>query len=226
MNQRGASIVGVGVVAAVAGVLLGFGVAALLAPKAQPGSSVTEVTAPDSATKAADLRVKLDDLLQEHAYLAAGTSAATVAGLPESTALTTQLSKNSSDLAAALGGYYGAANQQKFLDGWQAHVKGLSDYATAVRKGDQAGMTAAKQTMDSQVQAVAVLLASFNNRFAANDIKTMLAGHEAGLTAAIDSYDANDYTAAVSGVHSASQHAIELGNYLANGTVKQYPGKF
>ncbi len=225
LNQRGASVIGVGIIAAVVGVLIGFGVSTLLTPKTQTDSTSSSPS-PDPITKAADLRVKLDVLLQEHTELTASSSVAIVAGLPEATAVAAQVDKNSNDLADTIGGYYGNDNRQKFYDSWKAHVTNLSDYAAAVKKGDKTAMTTTSQAVTSGGQNLANLLAGLNNQFSAADLNTLLSQHEGDLKKIVDSYSSKDYAGAFGTERTAINDTLKLGDYLASGIVKQNQSQF
>lgn len=227
LNQRGASTIGVGIVAVVVGVLIGFGVTTVLTPKDDASDSNSSHTpAPDSATKAADLRVKLNTLLEEHAQLAAAGGVAIVAGTPDAAALSTQIDKNSNDLADVMGTYYGAETRQKFYDAWKTHITHLSDYANAAKKADKTAMSTATQALTTDSQALANLLVAVNPQYSAADLTTALSDHETHIKTIVDSYIAKDYATATVTVRLATAHMQKIGDYLTVGIVKQYPNQF
>lgn len=226
VNQRGASTVGVGIVAVVVGVLIGFGVTTILKPKDQSNSTTSSAPSPDSNTKAADLRAKMDSLLVEHAQLASANNIAIIAGTPESTQVAVQVDKNSNDLADLIGTYYGPDVRKKFYDSWKTQIAHLADYANAAKKNDKAGAATANQALTSDAQSIANLLTTANPQYSVGDLTTAFSDHTNNIKAITDSYFAKDYAAATAGIRTATAHVQKIGDYLTVGIVKQYPNQF
>src|SRR5688572_30051599 len=73
-------------------------------------------------TPAADLRVLLNGLEQEHVALASNATRAGFDGTPSFEPAAGSLDKNSRDLAAAVGSVYGKEAETTFYEIWNSHV--------------------------------------------------------------------------------------------------------
>ncbi len=91
-----------------------------------------------TSSPAASLRVGLNRLLAEHAYLAArATGAALGNRQPEFEAAAAALDQNSVDLSKAIGSAYGSDAEAAFLPLWRAHIGMVVDYATGKATNDR-----------------------------------------------------------------------------------------
>src|SRR6185503_17181222 len=121
-------------------------------------------SAPASApVPAAELRAKLNTLLQEHAYLAAGATNAALGGrTAEFQAAAGALDANSVDLSKAIGSVYGGGAEQAFLALWRKHIGFFVDYATGVATKDKAKQDKAVVDLVSYSEDFAAFLSSAN----------------------------------------------------------------
>src|SRR5205807_246323 len=98
----------------------------------------------DAKNKGVDLRVNLNELLQEHLYLATSATGAALGGrTDEFKAAGDALNSNGTDIGAAIGSLYGDAAQTTFNGIWSAHNGFFVDYTTGVATSDQARKDAA-----------------------------------------------------------------------------------
>ena len=96
----------------------------------------------EAVNKGVDLRVGLNQLLQEHLYLASFATGAALGGRSdEFAAAGTALNTNGTDIGAAIGSLYGADAKDAFNAIWSAHNGFFVDYTTGVATHDQAKMT-------------------------------------------------------------------------------------
>ncbi|TAN31463.1 hypothetical protein EPN29_12425 [bacterium] len=90
------------------------------------------------STNAVDLRVILNDLLQEHAYLATMATDAIAAGREgEQTAASSALTANADALGTALRRLLGNTAGTRFAQLWSARDAGLVAYATSADAGEK-----------------------------------------------------------------------------------------
>lgn len=107
----------------------------------------------DPSNKASDLRASLNELLQEHAYLATMATDAMVAGrAAEQSAADKALADNADTLGTVFSGLFGAAAGTQFDQLWAARDAAIAGYAAATD-------AAAKQT------ALATLTDTFVSQF-------------------------------------------------------------
>ena len=115
-------------------------VVACLSVGAVPRSVAPAAAAPmammdDGATA---LRVALNGLLQEHAYLATlATGAALQGRTADFQAAGAALDGNSVDLSKAIGSIYGSGAEQAFLPLWRKHIGFFVDYTTGLATKDK-----------------------------------------------------------------------------------------
>jgi hypothetical protein len=90
----------------------------------------------DPSNKASDLRASLNELLEEHAYLATMATDATVAGrATEQIAAVKALSDNADALGSLFSGVFGASSGTQFDLLWAAKNSAIAAYAAAADAG-------------------------------------------------------------------------------------------
>lgn len=214
----------VAVVMLVVGGIAGFGIT-----KASDNNKMTTASSsvPTSATKAADLRSDLVTLGLEHMTLTDQAVDATLDGNKNATAFATALYSNGTDIGAAVGSIYGKDAETTFNSVWKLHLDQFVAYATAASKGDEAGKTAALNTIDSQyTKPLAQYLAKANPNLPEATLEGALRDHVAMTAKMIDYHVAGDYTNEAMELNMANKHMEGLFSTLAGAIVKQYPSKF
>ena len=110
-----------------------------------------DVIAGDPNTAAAGFRVALDQLLQEHLYLATLATDAALGGRnKEFAAAGAALNTNGTDVGAAIGSLYGQEAQDAFNTIWSAHNGFFVDYTTGVATKDKAMRQKAVRNLTEQ----------------------------------------------------------------------------
>jgi hypothetical protein len=176
-----------------------------------------------STTKAADLRVTLDNLLGEHALLAIWTTQAGYSGGKNFPALAKQLDENSVAISKAIGSVYGAAAGKQFLDGknlWRAHIGYFVDYTVALAKKDKAGQKKAVANLMTYIQVQAAFFAKATGlpkQALVND----LTAHVLQLKGQLDAYAAGNYRQSYTLADGAYDHMFMTGDLLAGAIAKQ-----
>src|SRR5262245_27526801 len=112
-----------------------------------PAATHDHATAPREPasldTPAAKLRVDLDRLLAEHAFLVIEQMRSGLTAGPDFEAAAKAVEANSTDVANAIGSVYGSAAVQPFGDLWRSHIGYLVDYAISRGKNDAAAAQSA-----------------------------------------------------------------------------------
>ena len=181
----------------------------------------------DPATKGVDLRVALNQLLQEHLYLASDATGAALAGRnDEFSAAGGALNTNGTDLGAAIGGLYGGDAKDQFNEIWSAHNGFFVDYTTGVAKKDKAMQDKAVQDLTT------VYLPQFTDFVVgATDLpKDAVSGlvkeHVLTTKAIVDAQASGDAAAAAAADRMAGQHMEMIGDPLAKAIVAKLPADF
>jgi hypothetical protein len=181
----------------------------------------------DGASKAVDLRVALNQLLQEHLYLATFATDAALGGRnAEFSSAGNALNQNGTDLGAAIGSLYGADAQSKFNQIWSAHNGFFVDYTTGVAKND----AAAKDKAVSDLTTVYVPQFSEFIAGATGLDKTAVANltmeHVVTTKNVVDAQGAKDVQGAAKDDRLAAQHMEMIADPLASAIVAKLPQKF
>ncbi len=181
----------------------------------------------DPSNKGVDLRVALNQLLQEHLYLASFATGAALDGrADEFGAAGTALNTNGTDLGAAIGSLYGADAKDQFNQIWSAHNGFFVDYTTGVATKDKAKMDKAVMDLTTvYIPAFAEFLAGATDlpKDALADLTTQ---HVLTTKAIVDAQGAKDFMAAAKADLAAGQHMEMIADPLAKAIVAKLPDMF
>jgi len=198
-------------------VTMGFGGAAVTAA---PMSGMTD-------TKAAGLRVTLDTLLQEHAYLAAMATGAALGGRQaDFKAAAGALDQNSIALSKAIGSVYGAGAEQAFLPLWRKHIGFIVDYTVGLAAKNKMQQDKAVSDLIGYTKDFGAFLHSANPSLPADAVAELVKQHVLTLKVVIDEQAAGHPMAASQALRAAAAHMQMIGDTLAAAIVTQFPDKF
>jgi hypothetical protein len=200
------------------------GIAAGLAAALLAGVGAAQSAAPQSA---GDLRTGLNRLLQEHAFLTAAVTGATLGErADEAKAAAAALDGNSLDLARSVGSVYGDDAGRAFLDLWRQHIVFLVDYTRATRTTHRAMREDAVRNLGGYAEDFAAFLASANPHLPAPALTELLQTHVAGLTALVDAQAGGDAAAGYTRLRELAGHMQRIGDPLAAAIARQFPDRF
>lgn len=188
--------------------------------------TVTSLQAPSTATKAADLRVILNGLEQEHVALASAATRAGFDGTASFSPAAGSLDKNSHDIANAVGSVYGQEAGDKFYKIWNSHIGFFVDYTIAAKKGDQAGMDQAVKNLGGYVDGISTFFANANPNLPKAAVAQLVGEHVGLLKAAVDTYGGGDIAASYAKQREARAQIGTIADTISGAIVKQYPDKF
>jgi hypothetical protein len=186
-----------------------------------------DMVAGDANTPAVDFRVALNQLLQEHLYLATfATDAALEGGSEETPAALDVLGTNGTDIGGAIGTLYGQDAQDAFNQIWSAHNGFFVDYTTGVATKDQ----------DMQDMAVENLTTVYVPQFASflagatglpeDALTSLITDHVLTTKAVVDAQAGDDAQAAAAADLLAAQHMQMIGDPLSAAIVAAKPDSF
>ncbi|MEO5498989.1 MAG: hypothetical protein ABIR46_00650 [Candidatus Saccharimonadales bacterium] len=212
----------------VVGLLVGGGVgyaAANMDGETASNSSNSSMAA-TTDTKAANLRVVLNNLEAEHVDLASAATRAGFDGSPMFEAAGASLDENSVALSKAVGSVYGEEAEAKFLEIWRSHITFFVNYTVAAKAGDQAGMDKAVSDLNGYVSAISDLLGGATG-LPKEAVASLVTEHVGLLKSAVDMHGAGDYAGSYKAQHDArEQITTKIADTLAGAIVKQNPDKF
>lgn len=205
----------------------GIGYAAHKTKTAEVSSSdSSHMTAPTTDTKAADLRVLLGGLEQEHVALAADATRAGFDGTASFKPAAGSLDKNSHDIASAVASVYGKDAGDKFYQIWNSHIGFFVDYTVAAKAGNKAGMDAAVKNLGGYVDAISTFFSGANPNLPKAAVSQLVSEHVNLLKAAVDTYGAGDIDGSFAKERDARTQIGTIANAIAGAIVKQNPAKF
>jgi hypothetical protein len=179
-----------------------------------------------SANKAADLRVTLDRLLGEHAFLATVAMQKGLDGAKDFKPAAAALDRNSVELADAIGSVYGPEARTAFLAQWRQHIGFFVDYTVATAKKDAAGKRKALADLDGYTTGFAGFLAQANPNLQKDGVAGLLTDHVRQLRVGLDSYASGNHQRTYAQAREAYGHMFMTGDGLAAAIAQQFPDKF
>lgn len=222
LSKQESGNVGMIAVALIVGLVIGFAALRITDNKKTVTSS-----APSSATKAADLRSDLVTLGVEHMILTDQAVNAALDGSANATATAAALYSNGNDIGAAVGSVYGKSAETTFDSVWKLHLDQFVAYAVADSKHDEAGKTAALNTIASgYTKPLSQFLAKANPNLPEATLESVLGDHVAMTAVMIDDHVQGKYADEATELNMANKHIAGIFSTLAGGIVKQYPAKF
>ncbi len=215
---------GMGIVALIVGLAIGFGVTKAMD---HSDNKTTTKTTTTSETKAADLRANLVTLGVEHMTYTDQAINGALDSAPNAKETAAALYANGEEIGAAVGSIYGNDAQMTFNKVWKLHLDDFVKYAVAASKSDTAGKTAALSDIDTNyTKPLAKFLAKANPNLPEATLASALSDHVTMTAQMIDYHVQGKYTDEASELKMANQHIEGLMSTLASGIVKQYPDKF
>lgn len=210
----------------VAGLIAGGGVGYLAGNSMDNESTQSSSVAPATDTKAADLRVLLNNQEAQHVDLAAAATRAGFDGDASFEAAAAALDANSVALSESIGSVYGDEAKAQFLEIWRSHITFFVNYTVAAKGGDMAGMDKAVSDLNGYVSAISNLLGGATG-LPEEAVASLITEHVGLLKEAVDKHGAGDYAASYAAQDAArEQITTKIADTLAGAIVKQSPDKF
>jgi hypothetical protein len=183
----------------------------------------------DGATKAVDLRVALNHLLQEHLYIATFATAAALGNRTgEFTAAGDALNDNGTAIGAAIGDLYNQEAETQFNGIWSAHNGFFVDYTTGVATDDMAKKDeAVKDLTETYVPDFADFLNGATGLPKAT-LSDLIGEHVLQTKTVVDAQgaDSPNWKDVAAADREAAQHMQMLADPLSAAIVEKVPGKF
>ncbi|MBA3758612.1 hypothetical protein H0X10_03210 [Candidatus Saccharibacteria bacterium] len=223
-NNKTAAVV----VTLVVGLLVGGGIGYMTGNNKDggDGGQANNASSQSTDTKAAGLRVLLNNLNAQHADVASGVLRAGYDGSDQFAPSAKALDVNSVALSKSVGSVYGPEAEAKFLEIWRSHITFFVDYTVASKAGDQAGMDKAVQNLDGYVSAISDLLGGATG-LPKDAVAQLIAEHVGLLKSTLDKHVAGDHDASYMAQQATrDQITTKIADTLAGAIVKQKPEAF
>jgi len=178
----------------------------------------------DPSSRAVDFRASLDNLLQEHAYLATMTTSATAAGRSsEQAAALNALAANANLLGTVFSNVLGAAIGTRFDQVWGARNAELVVYA------GNADATTRQGALDSMSGAFVTQFSALvheSTDAGEDQLSSAVRAQVTDTIKVIDDQRAKSATTLATDDHTAAAAMNPIADLIATATVAKLPGKF
>ena len=180
---------------------------------------------PNFDVPAAQLRVKLDTTLGEHAFLIGEAIRSGIEAGDDFVAVGAALEGNTTDLVALIAAAYGEPAGEAFGDLWRSHVAFIIDYTRALADADANAQQLADEQLDIYVADFSAFLASANPNLPEDAVAELINEHVAQLET-IAEFASADYGDAYPVLHETYTHMFGIGDALSEAIALQFPEVF
>ncbi|MGK5683444.1 class F sortase [Actinoplanes sp. URMC 104] len=186
-------------------------------PPEAPRELIARTAASAPTGSPADLAVRFEALLGQHAVLASNMMRSRVRGDDDFVqAANASLGQNTADMTALVGRLFGAPTAEKFRPLWSRHVVALFAYAGALAEQDDAAEARARAQLTTFEGDLAQFFAGGSQgRLPVATARTLVVTHVEHLTGQADAYAAGDYARSDQQFRQGFQHTYDLGLGLA-----------
>jgi hypothetical protein len=224
------AVMAIGLVAALVGLLVGFGAAAILKINRPDPKNVQDnasVAAPDPLNKAADLRVSINALLQESASLSAAAVRANYDGRQsEVAAAKNSLNVNAKAFAAVIEPYLPENSSGQIQAAWTEPAARIMEYAAAIKRGDKAAVDVAIAALNRDNRNLSKLLSDKLSGLPQASVTEELNLYTGLLKNTADSYHAKDLPKSYDAQQNSYAPLARLADTITAAAIKQSPDKF
>ena len=214
-------------------VLLMF--ASALTPVPATGEDGQHVTLPDRRSARPDfdlpavqLRLALDRVLAEHAFLSIEAMRTGIAGGAEFEVAAEVLEANTVEVVDLVEAAYGADAAEAFAEQWRNHIAYLVDYTRAVADGDADARELAAGQLQAYTDDFSALLVAANPGLPPDVVEGLIQEHVQQLEQ-IGSFADAGFTEAYPSIRQTYAHMFMVGDGLAigilTGTGDRFPGR-
>jgi hypothetical protein len=189
----------------------------------EPGTPTHQ--APDFTLPAVALRISLDRVLAEHAFLIVEAMRTGIQAGEDFEVAGAVLEENTVELLALVEAAYGADAADAFGRLWRNHHAYLVDYTRAVADGDEDARQLAATQLDTYTTEFADLLSGANPDLAPDVVEGLIREHIQQLESIGDLGEAN-YADAYPGIRDTFEHMFMVGDGLTTGIVARFGDRF
>jgi hypothetical protein len=214
------------IVAALIGAGVAYPVGRSMADEGTSNNSMTSVSS--TTTKAADLRVTLNNLLREHVTTNLAVTYSIIDKAPEArmqAAIDTQTA-NAVEIANAVGSIYGEDAKKAITTPFVNHLTQSNNYAKAVANGDEAAKQSSLKELQTSLREVATVFNSVIPSVPTDALYDALNEHEDLMNQVAAAYQAGDINKAYELEDQAMTQISGGADVLAKGIVASKPNDF
>jgi hypothetical protein len=173
-----------------------------------------------------NLRITLDRVLGEHAFLAALAMRTALSDAPDRVAAADALEENTVTLTAQIDAIYGHEAASAFREDWEQHTASYLAYVDAVADDDAAGQVEAINALTVYRTTFAAFLSGANPYLSKPQLEKLLKEHTDHLLQQVKIQNEGRTADAYAAVRAAYAHTEELSSALAAAIADQFPNMF
>ncbi len=175
---------------------------------------------------AANLRLQLHKLWQQHVYWTRMTIISMVFNLPDVNVVTDRLLRNPKDFEALLRPLYGDQIASRFADLFTSHLAIAAQLVKAAIAGDSRAVAELERTWYANASEIASFLASINPYWSQEVWQAMLFEHlRLTKSEAVNMINKN-YQASINVFDEIENQALRMADVMVDGIIRQFPEKF
>jgi hypothetical protein len=184
--------------------------------------------APAYAQTASAVALKQDmrKLWTDHVVWTRDYIIAAVGDQPDAKAAANRLMRNQEDIGNAVGKFYGAPAGQQLTTLLKEHITIAVDLIKAAKAGDKAGQQQADSRWQQNAVQIAEFLSKANPHWPKATLTEMMKKHLSTTTNEVVARLNKDWDGDVRAFDEVYAHILHMADALADGIVKQFPGKF
>jgi hypothetical protein len=200
---------------------------ALAQQSGAPPSSTTGMGMQDTkATSAADVKMAMRKLWEDHITYTRNYIISALAGLPDADAVAKRLLKNQDDIGDAIKPYYGEDAGKKLSALLRDHILIATEVVKAAKAGNQQQLADAQKKWSANGRDIAAFLSGANPNWGKSDLEAMLQKHLDLTTGDVVGRLKKDWDADVKSYDEGHVHMLMFADVLTDGIAKQFPAKF
>jgi hypothetical protein len=183
---------------------------------------------PDFDLPAVQLRLALDRVLAEHAFLSIEAMRTGIAGGAEFEVAADVLEANTTEVVDLVEAAYGADAADAFAEQWRNHIAYLVDYTRAVAEGDEDARELAASQLQTYTDDFSALLVAANPGLPPDVVEGLIQEHVQQLEQ-IGSFADAGFTDAYPAIRDTYAHMFMVGDGLTigilSGSSDRFPGR-
>jgi hypothetical protein len=204
-----------------------FPTCAVVAAAFLMNSAAFIIPAHAASRSAADVRMEMRKLWEDHTSYTHEYVVSALAGLPDAKAVSERLLRNQQDIGDAIKPYYGDEAGDKLAKLLKDHILIATKVVKAAQAGHKKELEADQKEWSQNGKDIAVFLHQANpDNWAEGDLESMLQKHLDLLTEQVVARIKKDWKGDIAASDKGTEHMLMLADALTDGIAKQFPNKF
>jgi len=182
---------------------------------------------PKLSARTVAFRAAMDKLWEDHITWTRMVIVDFAAGLPDLPTAEARLLRNQADLGNAIKPYYGRAAGNKLTSLLRTHILEAVPVLQAAKAGDNAKLTQALATWNTNANQIAAFLSKANPRnWPLGMMRTMMKQHLALTTREAAARLTGNWAADVAAYDQVHAEILRMSAMLSDGIIRQFPNRF